>query len=139
MTSDQLDLKDKFSPIKKNTKKYNILAKFSATAPLSYLKSFKLTILKEISVMSLIDEPYKNNKKALVLETITYSTLTHLLTRTHCWCSFDLYSGCTTYYTIATAHLPCLLWLPVISTFTQYSTLPVPRPQEYTLTYFPIQ
>ena len=35
LRSDQLDLKDKLSPIKKNTKKYNILTKISATAPLS--------------------------------------------------------------------------------------------------------
>ena len=34
LTCDQLDLKDKFSPIK-NAKKYNILTKISATAPLT--------------------------------------------------------------------------------------------------------
>ena len=34
LTCYQPDLKDKFSPIKKNTKKYNILTQISATAPL---------------------------------------------------------------------------------------------------------
>ena len=35
LTSDQPDRKDNFSPIKKNSKKYNILTQISATAPLS--------------------------------------------------------------------------------------------------------
>ena len=66
-TRDQTDLKDNFSLIKKNPKKYNILTQFSATAPLTQLQYFTLNCFKRQS------STWTNERQISLLEYFLWS------------------------------------------------------------------